>query len=306
MSIDIGVASHATAALAFLILTILLITGWKGRGAAIYLIAASVTTGVWASVVAYEFWVRDSAGLASRILEVLRGSNWLFFLWSVLTLVAGSDQQKSFKHSSHAVLAAFCLTVLAVELLPAIDSSPVVFGGKLDLRLVGNLLIAVIGLAFVENLYRNTHQDQRWGIKSLCLGVGAMFAYDLFLYSETLIFRDIASPMFQARGVTNALVVPLIAVSAARNPQWSVDVFVSRRAVLHSATFMGSGIYLLVMAAAVYYLREVGGNWGGLLQVAALFGAIVLLVVVLFSGRVQSSLKVFLNKHFFSYNYDYR
>jgi len=42
------------------------------------------------------------------------------------------------------------------------------------------------------------------------------------------------------------------------------------------------------------------------MQVTFLFGAVILLLAVLFSGTLRSWLKVFISKHFFSYNYDYR
>jgi putative PEP-CTERM system histidine kinase len=42
------------------------------------------------------------------------------------------------------------------------------------------------------------------------------------------------------------------------------------------------------------------------MQVAFLFGAVILLVVLIFSGSVRSWLKVFISKHFYNYNYDYR
>jgi hypothetical protein len=80
----------------------------------------------------------------------------------------------------------------------------------------------------VEQLYRNTHPEKRWAIKFLCLGVGGLFAYDLFLYSQGLLLREINADLWDARGVINALVVPFIAVSAARSPEWSPSIFVSR------------------------------------------------------------------------------
>ncbi len=42
------------------------------------------------------------------------------------------------------------------------------------------------------------------------------------------------------------------------------------------------------------------------MQAAFLFGALLLLAAVLFSGTFRSWLKVFLSKHFYTYNYDYR
>jgi putative PEP-CTERM system histidine kinase len=76
--------------------------------------------------------------------------------------------------------------------------------------------------------------------------------------------------------------------------------------MFHSAALFGSAVYLLAMGSAGYYLRFFGGSWGKVMQAGFLFGAICLLVVILFSGTFRSWLKVSINKHFFTYNYDYR
>jgi putative PEP-CTERM system histidine kinase len=76
--------------------------------------------------------------------------------------------------------------------------------------------------------------------------------------------------------------------------------------LFHSAALFGSAIYLLAMGSAGYYLRYFGGSWGSVMQVAFLFGALVLLAGILFSGTFRAWLKVFISKHFYSYNYDYR
>jgi putative PEP-CTERM system histidine kinase len=60
------------------------------------------------------------------------------------------------------------------------------------------------------------------------------------------------------------------------------------------------------MAAAGYYIQEFGGDWGIVLQTVFLFGAVVVLVALLFSGQLRARIKVFLSKHFFRHRYDYR
>ena len=118
--------------------------------------------------------------------------------------------------------------------------------------------------------------------------------------------RHINPEIWAARGIINALVVPLVAMSAARNPQWSIEITVSRRILFYSAALFGAAVYLFTMAAAGYYFRFFGGSWGTVMQVTFLFGAVILLLAVLFSGTLRSWLRVFISKHFFSYNYDYR
>jgi putative PEP-CTERM system histidine kinase len=133
-----------------------------------------------------------------------------------------------------------------------------------------------------------------------------MFAYDFYLYANALLFRQVDPALWAARGIVNALTVPLVGVAAKRNADWSVTLFVSKRFVFHSVTLLGAGVYLLLMAATGYYLRGYGGSWGSALQAVFLFGALLLLAVLMFSGQVRAHVKFFLNRHFFGYKYDYR
>jgi putative PEP-CTERM system histidine kinase len=57
---------------------------------------------------------------------------------------------------------------------------------------------------------------------------------------------------------------------------------------------------------AGYFIKYMGGNWGGVLQISFLIAAGALLVALLFSGKIRSKTRVILSKHFLSYKYDYR
>ena len=140
---------------------------------------------------------------------------------------------------------------LALIVAPFLLAEPLGRRLGIDVRIVGHLTLAIAGLVLVEQLFRNARPQSRWAIKYLCLGVGGLFAYDFFMYSDGLLFKRLDVNLWQARGLVDTLVVPLIAVAAARNPEWSLDVFVSRRVVFHGAAVLGAGIYLLVMAAGV-------------------------------------------------------
>ena len=173
-------------------------------------------------------------------------------------------------------------------------------------RLVLDLLTAIAGLVLVEQVFRNTPWQHRWGIKYLCLGVGGLFAFDFFFFADAMLFQRLDSDIWVARGAASALTAPLIGISAARNPQWSFDLFVSRKVVFHSTALFAAGIYLVLMSLAGYYIRYYGGEWSSAFQTVFFFGAGMVLVVLLFSGHLRSRLKVFVNKHFFNYRYDYR
>jgi putative PEP-CTERM system histidine kinase len=179
-----------------------------------------------------------------------------------------------------------------------------------DANAVGGLVallgITILGLALIEHLLRNAPEDVGWRLKPLLLALGAAFAFDLLLFSEAFLFRAIDPDLWAARGVVNLFVLPLVAVTVARSREWTPGVVISRGVVFHSVALVGCGLYLLAMAAAGYYVRYFGGNWGKTVQAILLFGAVLVLIVVIFSGTVRSRLRVFVGKHFFAYRYDYR
>jgi putative PEP-CTERM system histidine kinase len=276
---------------------VLLVASWRGRLQGMLLAAASVTMALWAGVVAYLASRPGVSPLAGDLLEIVRSFVWLAFLFVLLGY--SRKEVRTLRHIA-AGLAIFCGAIFLWTLYAGGSTTGLSMPG-----ILGRLVLAVAGMMLVEQLYRNVPQ-QRWSIKFLCLGLGGIFVCDFYLYSDALLFRRVNADIWTARGVVDALVVPLLAVATARNPTWSLDVSVSRRIVLHSTALLAAAGYLMVMAAAGYYIRFFGGNWGALLQVTFMFGAALLLCVILFSGTLRARLRVFVSKNFFSYHYDYR
>ncbi|MBA2351513.1 MAG: PEP-CTERM system histidine kinase PrsK [Burkholderiales bacterium] len=293
----IGSAGHAITSVAFLLLALLLATSWRGRAHGIVLTMVCLISSTWAALISYRAL---APGAVHTALEVLRSASWFAFLFLLLGLathVSGHFPKRL--KALAAIIAVFCALLLVSAFVPQI-----VFDG--DFSISARVLLAVIGIVLVEQIYRNTQPGQRAGIRTLCLGVGGMFAFDFYLYADAMLFHRLDTDLWNARGAINAMIVPLIAISAARSPRWSLDFAVSHRILFHSATLFGAGVYLLVMAAAGYYIRYFGGSWGAVLQVTFMFGALLLLLLALFSGTLRARLKVFLSKHFFNYRYDYR
>ena len=307
MLTNIALISYGCTAVAFAVLTILLLTRWRGNVHGVVMTVTCVLTTLWAATIAMQTTVGSPITLGSALLEIARDAGWTMLLLRLIgPFKAGAAPTLS--HLKRVVVAIAGLYLLM--LLSTLDAyelfgRPLGIAGALS-STVGHITIAVVGMLLVEQLYRNTPAEARWGIKFACMGIGGLFAYDFYLYSDAMLFRAINAEIWVARGAINALTVPLIALSVARNPKWSLGIAVSRRVVFHSVALFGSAIYLLVMSAAGYYLRYFGGSWGSVMQGVFLFGTLVLLVAVLFSGTLRSWLKVFISKHFYSYGYDYR
>lgn len=307
MTVHIGAISYGAAAFAFALLTVLFLLSWRGKLQGGLLAGAAAVTAGWAGAVTYAL-VSDTPMIPLLSgLEFARDGCWLAFLYKLLEARAEADAaHRAFLRRAFRIGLALVLALggasVGMSLLPA---ERVPEWGP-SLQVMALIALSLAGIALIEQLYRNAGDTQRWAIKYFCLGLGALFAYDFYLYSEALLFKRIDTDVWAARGVANAVLVPLLAVSAARNPQWSVNVHVSRRMVFHTTTLLGAGLYLLLMAAAGYYIRFFGGSWGGVLQSIFFFGALVILATVVFSGAMRAKLKVFVSKHFFSYKYDYR
>ena len=305
----IGYYSYLSAAAGFAFLTVLLLFSWRSSLQGKLLTVVTAVTAIWAGVAASvtrEDLFLQQDGLY-QFMEVLRYLAWYVFLLKLLEPAArNSSGYRRYLGWALPLSSGFVVLLLLggqlLRYLPGIESMQQV----LVPILVAHVLLAIIGLLIVEQLFRNASARHRWAIKYLFIGAGGIFAYDFYMYANALLFRDIDTGLWNARGVVTLLAVPLLTLSAARNRDWSHNLFVSRDIVLHATTVMGAGLYLLVMAAAGYYLREFGGSWGRIAQVSFLTLAVMLLLAVLFSGQFRSQLRVFLGKHFYKNKYDYR
>ena len=303
----IAFTSYALCAASFLVLSILLLTRWRTHANAGATAVAAIATTLWAAAIAINTLSATPLFLANDLLELCRDGAWTALLIRLHgAFKPGSAPRLANLKPSVKASAGLYLAVLAGTCYLYLSAGEANRTVALLSGILGRVALAVIGMLMVEQLYRNAPTRERWGIKFACMGIGGLFAYDFYLYSDAMLFRGLNVDIWIARGAINALTAPLIALSAARNLKWSLAISVSRRAMFHSVALFGSAIYLLAMAGAGYYLRFFGGSWGNVMQGAFLFGAVLLLIVVLFSGAFRAWLKVFISKHFYSYGYDYR
>lgn len=308
LSVGLAAWGYGLASIVFAGFTLQLRLGWRRGQQGFALMLAVGLSALWAisnAVVALvpNLWTTAVAGS----LDSLRIVAWLAFLLSIILpskLEAKAlGQMRSPSVGALALIGiAFVSTLVHIAL--ALDLQILSAGPRLTLLI--SLFVAVLGLVTVEQVARNVPEHLRWGAKPLCLGLGGMFAFDLYIFADAFLFGRLDWDLWVARGIVDALVIPFIAVSAARNRDWSIDIHMSRHVVFRSTALLCSGVYLLIVAAAGYYVRYFGGSWGRALQVAFLFSAVLFLVVLVLSGTLRSRLRVLVSKHFFSYQYDYR
>jgi len=293
----------AIAALAYGLLAAWALLAWRRRQHVGMLAAACGASALFfGAVLAYATGGHGSRE-AIELLELGRIAAWLALLLAILHV------QRPAGAVALRIAGWTAAVMLAGDLLPhwLARTAGVTDGGSVvAMKSAGRVLAAVAGMVLVEQLFRTTPADGRWSVKHACLGIGAVFAYDFYLYSNAMLMRQVDAGLWHARSMVDVLTMPFVALAFAREPRWLAGIALSQRMALHSTALLGAACYMLVMASAGYYIRHMGGEWGSLLQAVFLAGAALLLLAILSSGTLRAWLRVFIAKHFYHYRYDYR
>lgn len=299
--------SYLTAAISYLVLTLLSLMGVKKNPVVIPLVTALFFSFVWAGYSAFLIHDNKSFTSISLTLEIIRNIVW-FLLLSVF--ISRQQFTKNYLLLVKSRFANGLIVLILISLIVEVfDNARYPLQQLLgqDPRLFTHVIFAVIGLMLVEQVYRNATQESQWSIKFLCLGLGALFMIDFFVYSKSLLFAQLDSLLWSSRGFINALITPLLFISILRlQASKALRITASRKIVFHTTVLLGSGLYLIVMSLAGFYIRDYGGNWGATAQLLFIFLALLILSILFISGKARALTKVFINKHFFHYHYDYR
>ncbi|OEY67739.1 XrtA/PEP-CTERM system histidine kinase PrsK [Marinobacter sp. X15-166B] len=304
MITSLGVISHITAVLSFLLLAVLIVSKYLRRKVDRAILLATVISLVWAgSVVTQVVW--GQPGFFPRyLLELLRDAAWIGVLLVLLIdgerTVHSSDRTPPVLKIIAATVAICLLSFALLEY--AFEFS--VLNGKV--KVAGQIALALLGLSLVEQIWRNSINFNRSSLRYLCIGIATLMAYDFFMYTDALLFGQVSDAFWGARGFVNALIVPLFAVNMINTRKQPVHFQLSRNAIFHAGTLIFAGIYLLFLAAGSYYVRVMGGEWGEALQVLLITISMAFFITLITSRRVRSRLMVFISRHFFDYKYDYR
>jgi putative PEP-CTERM system histidine kinase len=299
MSLSAAFYTHAAAALGYAIFVALLVVwGARTRLTAFMALAAVVTAG-WALV-----WTLFDLGQlprwASMVAATIRDAGWLGVVLAILAV--GREKDGIWRR-----LVAISVAVVAVDAFFASTQLNLgaIAGVTIDYQLT-RIVTTILGLILVENLLRNVSSDEFWAVKSLGIGLVAIFVYNLVLRIPQFLTHTSDDGLIAAQPVVFLIALPLFVVSAVRNPTLALNIHSSRRLVFNSATLVAAGVLLQGTAVAAYYIRNYGGATGTVLAVVLVFSALVAFAVAITSGKVRSALRNFINENFFHYKYDYR
>jgi putative PEP-CTERM system histidine kinase len=281
----------------FLVIALMVLRGRTSR-TGVAIILCCLLSAAWAGASAFRAAL--PFGGAVSLLDSVRVSGWLLFTVALLPL-------RAWRRGRHYLAGAAALCASAI----ACDAYLLWLGPDASDRVpVEHLLrigLGVAGLLAVENLWRNTEAERKRRAWPICLAIGGLFAFDIFLFADAFMTRSRVDPdLALGQPIVAIFMSPLLAMAMARNREWRVDIHVSREVVLHTATLVASGCFLLAIALVGMLLRGFGGVWGRPLELTMLIGSGFVLAFVLGTGGFRKRLKLLISRHFFSNRYDYR
>jgi putative PEP-CTERM system histidine kinase len=293
--------NYDLAAIAFAVLLVIALTRWRARVSGSWLTAALSLQVIWAFVLAHDPPQPAGNQRMFMLVELLRDTAWLVVLARFL---ARDDAAR--RRAAMIFAAALGIGWLAWFGAQALFSGLLEPTWLLRVRMWAGLLLPVMGLVLVEQVARNVRAGRAWYVKFLWLAIGSLFTYDLCLWSVSLLNGAIDPTLWSARGLVNALMSGLIAVSVSRMPAWNSAAFLSPRLIFFNTTLVAAGIYILAMAGASVLIRAYGGASGAMLQTVFGAAAAIVLAATLLSDQSRAWIRVTLSKHLFPYQYDFR
>jgi putative PEP-CTERM system histidine kinase len=291
MVADIGFALSAAS---YSLLLLLLFTVRKEGLAKYLLILATAGTACWSLYhISALFGVIEIDQLL--LVDTIKQMIWLVFLLSCIN--------NDFRSLKDVLVKPFSLAMLAIPIvaivLPLFISIPITW------RFIAHTIIALQALVILELIYRQAGET-KWAYKPLVLYLGATNLFEFVTFANATMVGGLEVNYIAARGYIYTALLPFLVLAIRRIKHWGVEIFISREIVLHSSLLMVAGGYLFLMAMVGYFVKYIGGEWGATIQLVLIVLSTALLMTLFLSNNLRMKIRVFITKHFFANQFDYR
>nr|WP_136250346.1 XrtA/PEP-CTERM system histidine kinase PrsK [Ningiella ruwaisensis] len=291
MIFDLG---YGLSAAAYSLLVLMLLTVRNAGLARHLLLFATLSTVVWSLI--HVSYVQVELG-QENLLKFDAARQWVWMLFIAACL---RNQFSSFTtFISRPITLAIMLLPSAALIFAALELLPATW--QFSLLTVN----ALQSLVLLEVVYRQADKE-KWAFKPLVLFLGAINLFDFVTYANATMVNQLSWNFFAARGYIFVALMPFLVLAIRRIKHWGIDIFVSREVVLHSTLLLVAGVYLMIMATLGYVVKYLGGSWSLPLQMALGLVSLALLLSLFMSHQFRNTIKVFITKHFYANQYDYR
>jgi putative PEP-CTERM system histidine kinase len=288
----IATVGYAISAIGYAFLLLLLLTVRKSGLAKYLLILATGATCLW-SIAPFIFSPLSVDKLL--LFDNIKSSFWLLFLASCL--------KDKFTHIVEVLRRKETWLILVLPI--SAIALPYFGANKESWRFLLQIIIALEVLVLLEIIYRQAGEN-RWALKPLILYLAVISVFEFVTFANALMVEQIHIHYIAARGFIYSAMIPFLVLAIRRVKNWGVEIYISRDIVMHSSLLMVAGGYLFVMAMLGYVVKYFGGQWGSTIQVVLIVLSLTLLVTLFLSLSFRTRIKVFITKHFFANQFDYR
>lgn len=172
-----------------------------------------------------------------------------------------------------------------------------------SLAVIAGATLIVMNL---EQTLRHSMGHKRWQIKFMIIAIGALFGVRIYNSSLAILFNQVGTDSIALN--TGVLLVSnaLIAVSALRDREMKVDIYLSHTFLYNSMTIVLVGAYFIGVGLLAWLAQIWIGSQSLPLTAFLLFVAIMGLGALLLSGSIRLKRKSIVRRLFERPLYDYR
>jgi len=294
---------YALATLTSLILLTRAFLIWRGQLDLFLFILCAFSSSLWSMTVLITGIETNTAVI--NFTEILRYGAFFLFLYFVACTKTNQAHGVALTHYKIPItlsLTGFILLIIS-GILPINTVSNV--SSAFEINNLGLLCLALSGLIILLLINRSLTTEQKLNTHYLILGMALIFTYDVFCFSIRYLFESWEHHLLAARGVITAI-ASFIFIFTLKTNMWNKRVSVSHSTARHTTLLILSLCYLSLIAGITYWVVENQANGSGLTLAFVLIIASFFLVTLYTSEQKWAYIKVFLNKHFYNYKYEYR
>ncbi|WP_133468370.1 XrtA/PEP-CTERM system histidine kinase PrsK [Paraglaciecola marina] len=288
----VATIGYALSSAGYAFLLLLLLTVRKSGLAKYLLILATLTTFLWSVT---PFVISPMSLESFLFFDNIKNIIWLLFLASCL--------KDNFTNIGDVLARKETWFII---ILPILALFLPYFGlEKATWQFLLQTMIPLQFLILLEVIFRQSG-DNGWAIKPLILYLAVISVFDFVTFANALMVDQIHINYIAARGYIHVALIPFLILAIRRVKNWGVEIYISREVVMHSTLLMVAGGYLFVMAMIGYVVKYMGVEWGSTIQIILIALSLGLLGTLFLSLRFKTRIKVFITKHFFANQFDYR
>ena len=168
------------------------------------------------------------------------------------------------------------------------------------------LVGAVLIMMLLEKTLRASRGRQRWQVKFLAIGIGALFAARVYTGSQALLLHQLNLELEMVNGAGLLVACFLILISILRAQLLHMDIYLSQTILYRSFTLLIVGVYLLGVGVLAKAVGDVNSGLALTIQAFFIFLALLSLLIVLLSDRLRLRMRQLISRHFQRPQYDYR